>query len=340
MRTASGLIGQVASFDNLLDAFLDAGGSGRRWYSRQWQALSRDTPAAVLSMREDILCRTLVPLPPTRFVVYEPKMRDVTAPHMRDVIIQNAMLNVMNPYILRKFIVHTYSCVPGRGQLAACQRLQSMMRKASARWPHGWYMGKYDFRKYFANIDHDWMYACLERVFSDRDLMWLVRLYMEDYGPVGLSLGSPLSQPLANLNATPLDHMVMDDLGAGLYCRYMDDGRFIVESRDEAEDILDRMDRFVTEKMRQQFNWDKTRVVRGPCPDTFCGYRIHPNFLEVPRAAVQKAERRIAKLYEDWLEHRIPFHRLLSSIQCWQGQASHAIQTERTRALAKIPELP
>ena len=337
MRTEGHLFKKVSDFENIFCALMEAGGSGRRWYNPEYMRLIDDIPGTILDIQEDLRHKSLIVSPTTAFTVWEPKKRDVTAPHIRDVIIQNSALHYMNPVFYKKFIPFTYACISGRGQLKSVNQLQRMMRQASAMWPHGWYMGRFDFAGYFANIDHGWLDFCLRRTFSDKNILWLIWTYLKSFDNRGLALGSPLSQPLANLNATPLDHLIMDQLGVSLYCRYMDDGRYIVETRDQAEDVMAIIDNFVTRYMNQELSAKKTMVIKGAYKDTFCGYVCFPHHLEAKIQTMARARRRLKKKTNDYLSHTITLEQYLDSIGSYKAILDHTTTKDpRVEAWLKL----
>ena len=61
------------------------------------------------------------------FMVYEPKPRKIIYTDYNSKIIERAIYNYLNPRLSKGFISDTYSCVKGRGQLAAMLRLYGWM---------------------------------------------------------------------------------------------------------------------------------------------------------------------------------------------------------------------
>jgi len=63
-----------------------------------------------------------------RFVVYEPKRREILAAPFADRVMQHAILNVLQPIWDACMIEDTYACRPGKGTHAGADRLQQWLR--------------------------------------------------------------------------------------------------------------------------------------------------------------------------------------------------------------------
>ena len=50
-----------------------------------------------------------------RFLVYEPKLRQISAPALIDRVVHHAIVNVIEPVIDRQFTEHTFACRKGKG---------------------------------------------------------------------------------------------------------------------------------------------------------------------------------------------------------------------------------
>ena len=124
------------------------------------------------------------------FMVYEPKPRKIIYTDYNSKIIERALYNYLNPRLSKGFISDTYSCIKGRGQLAAMQRLYGWMRKLS-RSPRHWYYQKLDVRKFFYRIDHDiLMSRILPKKISDKRVIDLIGHFIcNGKVPFGIRLG-------------------------------------------------------------------------------------------------------------------------------------------------------
>lgn len=119
----------------------------------------------------------------------------------------------------------------------------------------------YDFKSFFDDAPHAPLLREAERRLHDDRVRELHNSFIADFGPVGLGLGSQISQTNALLLPSPVDHYFKEVLGIEGYARYMDDGYAIHEDLDylKGECMLGLEE--VTRHLGLRLNWKKTRVI-------------------------------------------------------------------------------
>lgn len=153
-----------------------------------------------------------------------------------------------------------------KGITFAERRLSLMLRRflsevgAEAALRDG-YAVIYDFHGYFDSADHGILFRFLERTYTDTRLIGTVEKLISDFGSRGLGLGSQISQILALVLASPLDHDLKDRAGVKYYARYMDDGIAILPTKAEAAAVLGRI-RDSAAALGLELNDKKTRIVK------------------------------------------------------------------------------
>lgn len=192
MRRVGGLFERIVDPENLRLAF---------WKASRGKAARKDQQSYRANLGEE-LARLHVGLIDgsyevgdyRRFVIHEPKHREICAAAFRERVLHHALMNVCEPYIDRWLIDQTYACRRGFGQWKAILRAQTHARRRS------WYL-KCDFRKFFDSISHDGVLQMLERRFKDKFVIrWFGRIvdtYQTKSG-FGLPIGNLTSQHLAN----------------------------------------------------------------------------------------------------------------------------------------------
>ena len=75
--------------------------------------------------------------------------------------------------------------------------------------------------------------------------MRLVNGFIDDFGEVGLGLGSQISQVSALMYPNKLDHYIKEELRIQAYGRYMDDGYLVHESKEHLQHCLQEIAAFV-----------------------------------------------------------------------------------------------
>lgn len=165
--------------------------------------------------------------PYVRFVVRDPKQREVHALHYRDRVVQHSICdNVVAPLIEPRLIYDNCACRVGKGTDFALDRLEMFLREHyRAYGPKGWSL-RVDVRHFFASVPHELLKRELVRVPFDlrtrRFLEYVIDTYEESPGR-GLPLGNQTSQWFALYYLDPIDRLIKERMHVRGYVRYMDD---------------------------------------------------------------------------------------------------------------------
>ena len=81
------------------------------------------------ALAAELLDGSYQPTAHSRFAVREPKLREVFAPSFRDRLIQQWLIGHIQPSVERQLIDDTYACRPGKGNLAAINKVQRHTRQ-------------------------------------------------------------------------------------------------------------------------------------------------------------------------------------------------------------------
>jgi len=221
--------------------------------------------------------RTWIPKPGTS------EQRPLGIPTVRDRVVQTALLHVLEPIFDATFSDHSYGFRHGRGCHHALERVEALLQ---AGYVH---VVDADLKSYFDTIPHDRLLDRVREKVSDRRVLRLVEMFLEQGVMEGLSEWTPaagtpqgavISPLLANLYLNPLDHLLAE---AGLaMVRYADDFVILCRSREDAERALELVRQWVVEH-GLTLHPTKTQIVdaRSEAFD-FLGYRFRGD-LRVPR---------------------------------------------------------
>ncbi len=226
--------------------------------------------------------------------------RQLGIPVVVDRLIQQAILQAVQPHIDPTFSEHSYGFRPGRRAQEAVGRMKDYV-DAGYEW-----IVDCDLAKFFDEVQHDILMSRVARRIQDKRILRTIRSYLQ----AGLMLGGLMSQ---RLKGTPqggplsplLSNILLDDLDRELesrghrFARYADDFIVCVKSRKAGERVLESLERFLAKKLRLKVNRDKSKVDRADeC--VFLGYsmitlRDGSKRLTVSRRSVQRLREKIRK---------------------------------------------
>ncbi|MEM7201644.1 MAG: reverse transcriptase/maturase family protein [Planctomycetota bacterium] len=218
MRRAGGLWPHVASFAALTAAARRAARGQRR--SRGAATLLDALEPECLRLERELQADGWRPGPTHRFVIHDPKPREITVAPFADRVVHHALIAPLEPVFERRMIADSYACRRGKGTHAAVRRAQALLRRHR-------YSLRLDVASFFASLAHDVVLESLARLVKDRRVLQLTARIVA--GPtlgdpaVGLPIGSLTSQWLANIVLDRVDHLIVESAErVPGYVRYMD----------------------------------------------------------------------------------------------------------------------
>ena len=265
-RRIGGLYEQCFSLDALFNAY-KRGRNGKR-KTMSVLRFERDLGANLSALRDELMSGKYKPAPYRRFMVMEPKPREISAPAFRDVVVQHAIYAVINPIFDRLFVSDSYGCRIGKGTHRASDKVQQNLRRSSSND----FVLQLDIRKFYYSINRDVLKRQIERRIKDKRLVDLMMMFAkDDRSSVGVPIGNLLSQLYALIYLNELDHFVKRDLGVKRYVRYVDDFILWCESREQAIEWRDRIIDFLRDRLHLRLSrWTIAPVSRGV---NFVGFR-------------------------------------------------------------------
>ena len=263
---ASGLLEQVLSRPNLLAALKrvrrNKGSPGidgmtvdelPEWLKMHWPGV-----------REALLTGWYQPQPVKRQRIPKPGggERELGIPCVLDRLIQQALLQVLQPQIDPDFSDHSYGFRPGRRAHDAVRRAQRYVQ-GGRRW-----VVDVDLERFFDRVHHDVLMGRLAKRVADKRVMRLIRRYLvagvmsggvviERYE--GTPQGGPLSPLLANVLLDEVDKEL--ERRGHAFVRYADDCNVYVRSKRAGERVMALLGRLYG-KLRLRVNEAKSAVAR------------------------------------------------------------------------------
>ncbi len=214
------------------------------------------------------------------FTIHDPKQRTIHKALVRDRVVHQAIINVIEPLFEQRFIHDSYSCRVGKGTHAAVSRLQGFFRQASKNGMRTIYAVKCDVRKFFASVNHETLLSFLAKRISDPDTMTLLRLIIESFSVTpgtGVPLGNLTSQLFANIYLHELDWYIKQKLHIKHYVRYCDDFVMLTSSRSEGFALAEKADAFLRGNLKAELHPNKLHVRTWSQGVDFLGYVLMPH---------------------------------------------------------------
>ncbi|HEX9015768.1 MAG TPA: group II intron reverse transcriptase/maturase [Chloroflexota bacterium] len=242
-NTGPGLLTAVLARENLLQAWKRVRGNKG---AAGIDGLDIDQTAERLRtewprIREQLMAGTYRPSPVRRVTIPKPDggERELGIPTVTDRLIQQALLQVLQPMLDPTFSQHSYGFRPGRRAQDAVLAAQSYVQSGRR------IVVDVDLEKFFDRVNHDILIDRLQTRIGDAGVIRLIRAYLNSgimvHGVVqdreqGTPQGGPLSPLLANVLLDEVDKEL--ERRGHCFVRYADDANVYVRSRRTGERVM------------------------------------------------------------------------------------------------------
>lgn len=214
-------------------------------------------------------------------------------PYFPDRICQWAIIQVIEPYLMRTLTDDTYSALPSRG----IERARHKMVRALKTDPENtvWCL-KIDISKYYPNVNIEKLKLKYRRLFKDNDLLWLLDEIIDSNPDTGIPTGNYISQYSGNIYLSDFDHRVKEVYHIKHYFRYMDDMVFLSSSKEELQNLIKEITKYLADEydLKVKDSWSLFRVEdRGI---DFVGYVFRHNSIRLRKSIAHSIKKTSSKI--------------------------------------------
>jgi RNA-directed DNA polymerase len=286
---------QITSFKNLLRSYYQARRNKRtRTKLLKFELNFEDRLIDIGKQIEDGSYR---PKQYHQFQVYEPKLRQISAPALIDRVAHHAIVNVIEPVIDRRFTDHTFACRKGKGGHLCLLKTTVYYKKIAKKYKI-FYALKCDIKSYFSNIDHrnliNFLAQSIKCIKTLKLLTIIIGSYQDSHGK-GIPIGNLTSQLFANVYLHPLDVFVTQKLNEKNYFRYMDDFVVISADKNYLIDLRTKIKNFLEQELKLQLHPKKSNIFRADRGLDFVGFMIKPTGVTKRKKTLRRYKKRHKK---------------------------------------------
>jgi len=209
-------------------------------------------------------------------------------PAVRDRVVQQALLDIMQPIFDSGFHPSSYGYRPGRSCHQAITKASMFIRKYGRKW-----VVDMDLSKCFDTLDHDLIISSIAKRIKDGSILELLRKILKSgvmtnegwqASEVGSPQGGVISPLIANIYLDAFDQF-MKERGHRIV-RYADDILILCRSKSAANNALKQASRFLEEQLLLTVNREKTHICHSWKGVKFLGVSIHTGYTTIQEAKV------------------------------------------------------
>lgn len=317
MKRYKNLYQNICEFDNIEDSFKEVRrntNNYRRVFNmKQYKTYYLSTVFSIVKSKNYVVG------PYNKFVIHEPKKRQIVSQNIVDKIINHLVArHILYPAILPCLLDVNVASRKDLGTSAGLKIAENFRRKCKIKYGH-YYVLKCDISKFFCSIDHDILKEKLKKRIKDKDAIDIVFRIIDSNEP-GLFIGSMTSQVLAIFYLNDLDHFIKEQLKIKYYIRYQDDFLLYHPSKKYLTYCLTEIRKFL-EKEKLNLN-DKTRIYKDTNNFTFLGRNSKGHYVRY-----RNIKRKLKHKYYYYQKGRIPLNEFVSSLSCYADLVKKEPQT-------------
>lgn len=219
-------------------------------------------------------------------------------PTVRDRVVQQALLNILQPIFDPGFHPSSYGYRPGRSPQQAVAKASAFIRRYQLKW-----VADMDLSRCFDTLNHDHILGSIRRKIADGSLLNLVRMFLQSGVMIGERWqasedGSPqggvISPLIANIYLDDFDQFMK---GRGhRIVRFADDILIFTRSKSAAHNALNVARSYLEGELLLTVNEQKSHVVHSSKGVKYLGVEIHTGYTRIKREKVREFKAKVRKI--------------------------------------------
>jgi RNA-directed DNA polymerase len=219
-------------------------------------------------------------------------------PAVRDRVVQQALLNILQPLFDPEFHPSSYGYRPGRSPHQAIAKASLFIRRYEFKW-----VADMDLSRCFDTLDHDLILQSFRRKIVDGSILGLLRMFLQSgvmtaegwqASEEGSPQGGVISPFIANVYLDAFDQF-MKSRGHRIV-RYADDILILTRSKSAAHHALKVARHYLEGELRLTVNEQKSRIVSSFEGVSYLGVTIHTKYTRIKREKVREFKDKVKKI--------------------------------------------
>jgi group II intron reverse transcriptase/maturase len=224
--------------------------------------------------------------------------RKLGVPAVRDRVVQQALLEILQPIYDPEFHPSSYGYRPGRSCHQAIAKATMFIRDYKRQW-----VVDMDLSKCFDTLDHDIIIKAFRKRVTDGSILKLLRMFLQsgvmtEEGWQASTEGSPqggvISPLIANVYLDAFDQFMKSRKHR--IVRYADDTLIFTRSKSAAENAGKQATRYLEGKLKLTVNQQKTHIVHSSEGVKFLGVVIRTSFTRIQERKIREFKEKVKKI--------------------------------------------